>query len=93
MGGDIIKKIENKNLNDITYLKDKNDLVEISTKLHYKFGLTYYEINLFIIAVSRLSKNKSNDWKIDFVVRYLEGFYNNVVGTSLGLYLSKKHYK
>lgn len=86
-----MKKIEEKNLNDIIYLKDKDDLANIITKLRYKLGINDVVIQMLILYASNMCTYKSQDRKIDFIVKCLEELYNSLLGTSLGLYIAKNH--
>lgn len=48
-----MKKIENKNLNNIVYLKDENDFAMIIDKLRNKIGLSDSEIEFLILEASK----------------------------------------
>lgn len=86
-----MKKIEIECLNDIIYLKDKDNLANIITKLRNKLGFEDVVILSFILDASSMCTYKLQDRKIDFIVKYLEEVYNNLFGTSLGLHIAKNY--
>lgn len=86
-----MKKIEVEYLNDIIYLKDKDDLENIITKLRDKLGFNDVVIQILISHASSICTYKSQDKKIDFIVKCLEEVYNNLLGSSLGLHIAKNY--